>query len=154
MEKIIWSRDLELGIDIIDAQHKRIVDYKNDINGAIMSGDRESVYLVMEQLRDYTMDHFAFEEQLLEQSGYTLLDSHKQVHRRFEAKVEAMVTELGNGTDPMGVARRAKNTMKVWLIQHIKHEDQDYLPVVKKTLKKNQNWINSSLKRIFGSATV
>lgn len=151
MEKIIWSRDLELGIDIIDAQHKRIVDYIND---AILSGDRESVYLVVEQLRDYTMDHFAFEEQLLEQSGYSLVDSHKQVHRRFEEKVENMMSELSSGHDPMGVARRAKNTMKVWLIQHIKHEDRDYLPVVKKTINKNQNWINSSLKRIFGSATV
>ncbi|MAD43502.1 MAG: hypothetical protein CMI02_08310 [Oceanospirillaceae bacterium] len=151
MENIRWNTDLEIGIDVIDAQHKRLVDYINDLNKAISHGHTETVYQVMEQLRDYTMDHFAFEEELLEQAGYPLTDSHKQVHRRFEAKVEIMVSELGNGTDPMGVARRARNTMMVWLIQHIRHEDQDYAPFVKKILNKNESWVNAALKRVFGT---
>jgi hemerythrin len=37
-----------------------------------------------------------------------------------------------------------------WLIQHIKQEDVDYVPVVKKVLNKEKSWIDGALKRIFG----
>ena len=152
MDHFEWTEDLNLGIDIIDSQHKRIVDYINEINDAILSEDVTMIFDVMERLKDYTLDHFAFEEQLMEQAGYVLLDAHQQVHRRFEDKVNKLEASLLNGQDPFGVARRVRNSLMSWLIQHIKHEDVDYVPVVKKVVNKKQSWINSALKRVFGQA--
>lgn len=152
MEKFEWTQDLNIGIDVIDSQHRRIVDYINDLSDAITNGLVEEVFDVMERLRDYTFDHFAFEEQLMEQAGYPLLKSHQLVHRRFEDKVGNMYEELTNGRDPFGVARRARNSLMVWLIQHIRHEDQDYVSLVKKVVLKEQGWISGALSRIFGSA--
>ena len=34
MAHIIWSNDLSVGIEIIDSQHKRIVDYLNELDDA------------------------------------------------------------------------------------------------------------------------
>ncbi|WP_430459542.1 bacteriohemerythrin [Thalassolituus sp. LLYu03] len=152
MDKFEWTPDLNLGIDVIDSQHRRIVDYINDLSVAISQESVDQVFDVMERLRDYTLDHFAFEEQLMEQAGYPLQKSHQLVHRRFEDKVANMVEELTNGRDPFGIARRARNSLMVWLIQHIRHEDQDYVAVVKKVVLKEQGWISGALKRIFGSA--
>lgn len=152
MEKFEWTPDLNIGIDVIDSQHRRIVDYINDLSDAIANGLVEEVFDVMERLRDYTFDHFVFEEQLMEQAGYPLLKSHQLVHRRFEDKVGNMYKELTNGRDPFSIARRARNSLMVWLMQHIRHEDQDYVALVKKVVLKEQSWISGALGRIFGSA--
>ena len=150
MDNFKWSADLDLGIDVIDSQHRRIVDYINEINVAIRQQDVAMVFDVMERLKDYTLDHFAFEEQLMNQAGYVLLDAHQQVHRRFEGKVNKMEQSLLNGQDPFGIARRVRTSLMAWLIQHIKQEDVDYVPVVKKVLNKEKSWIDGALKRIFG----
>lgn len=150
MEHYDWTADLDLGIDVIDSQHRRIVDYINEINDAIAQQDVTMVFDVMERLKDYTMDHFAFEEQLLKQAGYLLMEAHQQVHRRFEDRIAKYEESLLNGHDPFGVARRIRTALMAWLIQHIKQEDADYVPVVKKVLKREQGWINGALKRIFG----
>ncbi|GGY47577.1 bacteriohemerythrin [Bacterioplanes sanyensis] len=149
MEQFVWTDDLNLGIDIIDAQHRRIVDYIAEIGQAIEQQDAALVFDVMERLKDYTLDHFSFEEQLMQKAGYVLCEAHQAKHRRFEDKVERLSDSLRQGDDPFGVARRIRNTLMAWLIQHIKHEDIDYVPVVKKVLAKEQSWISGALNRIF-----
>lgn len=84
MNNFIWTDDLDLGIDIIDSQHRQIVTYINELNSAIKNNRSEDIYTVIESVSDYTFNHFAFEEQLLERAGYVLLDAHQSVHRRFE----------------------------------------------------------------------
>ena len=152
MEKFEWTEDMNIGIEVIDSQHRRIVDYINDLSDAISKSEVEEVFDVMERLRDYTFDHFVFEEQLMEQAGYPLLQSHQMVHRRFEDKVRNMYDELTGGKDPFSVARRARTSLMVWLIQHIRHEDEDYVSTVKKIVSKEQTWITGALKRIFGAS--
>lgn len=153
MELYQWTDDLNLGIEVIDAQHRQIVHYINELTSAISSEDQAQVFAVLDQLRDYTMDHFVFEEQLMAQAQYVLHTAHQAVHRRFEEKILGMQDELRNGRDPFGVARRLRTWLMTWLIQHIRHEDVDYVPAVKKVLKREEGWINSALKRIFGSST-
>lgn len=151
MDSFKWSDSYNLGIDLIDAQHKQIVVYIDMLNDAIINGEVEKIYEVLEKMKDYTMDHFAFEEQLIQKAGYVLCDAHQKVHRRFEAKIDDFEHQIRNGADPLSVARRIRNALMTWLIQHIKHEDTDYVPVVKKYLNKETSWIGGTLKRIFGN---
>lgn len=151
MDQFEWTDDMNLGIDVIDAQHRQIVNYINALSNAIRLEDVDSVFDTMERLKDYTMDHFAFEEQLMNKAGYVLLDAHQQVHRRFEQRIEDLEEDLKVGRDPLGVARRVRITLMHWLIQHIRHEDVDYVPVVKKVLARERSWIKSTLTKIFGS---
>jgi hemerythrin len=51
MDNFKWSADLDLGIDVIDSQHRRIVDYINEINVAIRQQDVAMVFDVMERLK-------------------------------------------------------------------------------------------------------
>lgn len=152
MEKYTWTDDLNLGIDIIDSQHRQIVHYINQLTDAIGQNDSEQIFFVLERLRDYTFDHFTFEEQLLQQSGYVLYEAHQTVHRRFEEKVKQIQEDLIAGRDPFTIARKVRTWLMTWLIQHIKHEDTDYVPYVKKILKQKESWINSALKSIFGKS--
>lgn len=84
---IVWEHKLDTGIDVIDAQHRRIVDYINDLEVAKNKGDTKLVHEVIEQLIDYTQSHFGFEEAMMEEAGYTFLKPHKKVHELFISRL-------------------------------------------------------------------
>ncbi len=147
-----WQDSFDIGVDLIDGQHRRIADYINQLDDAIHENDIASVHFILELLKDYTLDHFTFEEQLMEQAGFPLLDSHIEVHRRFTGKVLEFEESLNQGHDAIGVARRVRTELMRWLIEHIRHEDRKYTEQVRKYLKKETSWVGLALKRIFGSA--
>src|SRR5690606_7427351 len=153
MEITEWTQDLNIGIEVIDSQHRRIVDYINDLTHAIIAEDQAEVADVLERLRDYTFDHFALGEQLMQKAVYELMEANQALNRRFEEKVVRMQEELQSGREPFGIARRERTALLAWLTQHIRHEDVDYVPLVKKSLKSHESWIESTLTRIFGSSS-
>lgn len=150
MDKMQWSQEWELGIESIDQQHRQIVDYINELTQAIDRNDHAQVLMVLDHLRRYTLNHFTFEEQLMAQAGFAQRIEHEAIHRHFESRVAQFQFELDSGRDAMGIARRARNTLKVWLIEHIKHEDAAYVASVDKWLKKENGWIRTAIKSIFG----
>ena len=71
-----WDESLSVGINVIDAQHKRIVQYINELATARDNGDRATIGKVLDGMIDYTVTHFAFEESLMERAGYPILREH------------------------------------------------------------------------------
>jgi len=63
---IEWTEDLNTGIQVIDSQHHRIVQYINKLYDIQNTHDRKQVEQVLDELVDYTLSHFAFEESLME----------------------------------------------------------------------------------------
>jgi len=78
-----WTSDLDTGIEVIDNQHKRIVEYINNLEHAIATNDRDEVGQVLDELADYSLSHFSFEESLLEEAGYRFIKPHKSIHDTF-----------------------------------------------------------------------
>ena len=155
MSFLTWSDDLDTGIDIIDSQHKRIVDYINDLHAATQTNDRDAVGTVIDELVDYTISHFAFEESLMEKANYAFLDPHKRVHELFIKKINGFVERHENGEDVSGELLRL---LQRWLINHIKNEDADYGEVVLRSMEQihadpnsgGGGWLGRSLKKFFG----
>ena len=145
-----WTRDLEVGITVIDDQHKRIVAFINELNDALETGNAEETNHVMEGLLNYTVTHFEFEEELQEKAGYPFLKAHRRIHEIFMKKV-ATIRERGNhGED---IAPELLKLLKAWLASHIKGEDRDYVDSVKTITEshaqEDAGWLNSALKRFF-----
>lgn len=140
-----WDSSLSVGIDIIDKQHQRIVDYINDLYAAQQSGDRDKVSSVLAGLIDYTTTHFVFEEDLMKRSGYPLFDLHKKVHDDFVTRVNRYVEDHKRGRD---VTRKLMSELQIWLTNHIKKEDKDYSPYGKKVLQ--GSWLNKALNQFIG----
>ncbi|MBT4863320.1 MAG: bacteriohemerythrin, partial [Gammaproteobacteria bacterium] len=87
MAHIEWTRDLDTGIQVIDNQHKRIVEYINKLDDAGVTSDKEQISGVLTELVDYTLSHFTFEESLMEEAGYPFVRGHKRVHQLFVKRV-------------------------------------------------------------------
>ena len=75
-----WVPEYNTGIDVIDDQHRRILDYINEIDAIDVNTDRERVKQILENIIDYTQSHFTFEESLQEEADYKYRVPHKRVH--------------------------------------------------------------------------
>jgi hemerythrin len=150
-ENLQWTPDLEIGIAVIDNQHKRIVAYINELNDAIRTGNTEETKLTLEGLLDYTITHFEFEEELQEKAGYPFLKAHQKVHQMFMKRIAKFRGRANNGED---IAQELLGVLKVWLVSHIKGDDRDYGESVREfinsTNKEHGSWLNSTLKKLFG----
>ena len=92
-----WVPEYNTGIDVIDDQHRRILDYINEIDAIDVNTDRERVKQILENIIDYTQSHFTFEESLQEEAGYKYRVPHKRVHDLFIKKLNLIVTVLSWG---------------------------------------------------------
>ncbi|PKO93289.1 MAG: hypothetical protein CVU16_05395 [Betaproteobacteria bacterium HGW-Betaproteobacteria-10] len=149
---IIWSNDLNTGIDVIDQQHKRIVDFINDLEAAQLTKNQKLIKEVVDDCVDYTLSHFAFEESLQEEAGYQYCKPHKRVHELFTRKVSEYQQRLDLGDD---VGEELHGLLTRWLVNHIKRDDADYVSAVKANMigvikekeeKKEVSWFRRFFK--------
>jgi hemerythrin len=152
MSFMVWTDELNTGIDIIDNQHRRIVDMINALHDTAKGKERDAIGNVIEELVDYTLSHFAFEESLMEEAGYQYVKPHKKVHELFIKRVSEYKMRFTAGED---IADELNNLLSRWLFNHIKHDDGAYVGAVKsqmQTVSKNKQeggWLSKALKRFF-----
>ena len=146
---VAWVSDLDTGIGVIDDQHKRLLDYINQLAGDL---DRASVGRLLADLIDYTISHFAFEEGLQIEAGYKHVMAHKAVHAKFIEHVTTFVERHNRGED---VVEDLYMMLSTWLINHIKRDDMAYVNEVKanmvdiiaeKIQKEESAWIDRYFK--------
>ncbi len=151
---ITWTADLDTGIPVIDQQHRRIVDFINDLEAAQVLGNKEQIKQVIYDCIDYTLSHFAFEESMQEEAGYPYCKPHKKVHELFTRKVAEYQQRMELGDD---IAEELHGMLARWLVNHIKRDDADYVASVRASMtpapaaapveeKKTGGW----LSRLFG----
>jgi len=127
-----WSSELEIGIPVIDSQHQRIVEYIGKVEMAHKHHSQGELIAVLDELVDYTLSHFAFEESLMEEAGYPFIKAHQKVHALFTRRVDGYHQQARAGAD---VTDELMHTLKSWLVNHIKHDDRDYGDVVRANME-------------------
>lgn len=132
MALLVWVPELDTGIDEIDRQHRRIVDYINKLYELRSTHDREGLGEVIGEMVDYTVSHFVFEESLMESAGYLFSGPHKKVHELFTRRVAEMQSRFDAGED---VAAELHGMLSRWLFNHIRNEDHGYVDSAKAYLR-------------------
>ena len=70
-------------VTLIDQQHQELVSMLNRLNDAVKNNEsREDIYRIIDDVIAFTRLHFATEEQLMIQSGYTDIEWHKDKHKQ------------------------------------------------------------------------
>ncbi|MCU7907102.1 MAG: bacteriohemerythrin [Candidatus Thiodiazotropha sp. (ex Epidulcina cf. delphinae)] len=152
MGYLVWTKDLDTGIGVIDGQHKRIVEYINKLHDARLTRDNKSIGDIIEDTIDYTMSHFSFEEALLEDAGYQFVRPHKKVHALFIRRVAEFQARYKAGED---VSEELHGLLARWLFNHIRNDDAAYVLAVKSTInsltgdKGEGGWVARSFKKFF-----
>ena len=127
MAYLTWIPELDTGISEVDKQHRRIVEYINELHDARIDGNREGVAAVLAETVDYTLSHFAFEEQLMIDAGYMFSGPHKKVHELFVRRVGEFKARFEAGED---VAEELHSMLSRWLFNHIRNDDKGFIEAV------------------------
>ncbi|MFC4621647.1 bacteriohemerythrin [Comamonas nitrativorans] len=135
MDRIVWSADLDTGIKEIDLQHRRIVTYINVLGTLRTSKNRQKQAEAIADTAQYIESHFAFEESLLEQVGYSFAGPHKKIHELFTRRITTIQERFAAGEDVVGELHKG---LSRWLLGHIRTEDRAYAETVKKYLRRTR----------------
>ena len=125
-EPIIWNESLMTGINVIDAQHKILVDMLNEANTKLTEcGGQLALEEIVRDLVSYAVYHFDTEEELMVDNHYAPenLQDHVCEHRTFSKKVTNLQHELQEGKL---ISREDLLTfLNGWLINHILKTDME-----------------------------
>ena len=118
-----WDKQFEIGVAIIDDQHREWIARVIKLGGAI--GKRKSAVEMAAALKyvvAYTQTHFAQEEAYMQKIFYPGLESQKKLHRAFEKYITEVLVDLKIGKAVLPA--QLYESMSNWIVQHIKEEDR------------------------------
>jgi len=131
LEKLIeWQPSFSVGINIIDEQHKVLIDIINKLYRALKQGKaRFELNLILNEVTDYTIFHFKFEENYFEKFDYSKKENHKKEHENFVNELNSLKERFTKG-DAV-VSFDVMNLLRNWLENHIKLIDKQYVELFK-----------------------
>ncbi len=129
---IVWGESNELGIPIIDEQHRGIVTTINSLHYLIQEElGIEALKPTLTILEQYTQIHFLTEESLMGKIGYPGIEKHVELHEELMRRTVDITKESMSNEDPVITLQ----FLRRWWIGHINTVDRKYVPYFKKILK-------------------
>lgn len=127
MPAISWTDDILIHVDIIDKQHKKLLELLNALYDAMNRGeDKEALVPTIAAMADYTFYHFMTEENLFERFEYPEAVSHKKEHRYFAKQVTEFQNRFDRGETIL--SEDILLFLKSWINNHVKISDQKLGP--------------------------
>ena len=124
-----WSDSMSVGDVHIDEQHRILIDTINQLANAEIQNDRTIIAMIIDELVNYTVFHFEYEEQLIAATHYPDLEKHRRIHRGFEKWVKELREEFTYHRRSQ-LGERLLGFLRDWLRDHILGEDQRYRPYI------------------------
>jgi hemerythrin len=127
MVNIEWNDGLSTGIELVDEQHKMLLEKLNDISNAIENQQGTDVIIkTLDFMMDYTDFHFKAEEKEMTENNYPRLDYHKRMHKEFVDTLQKMIDEYKEDGATDRLAESVNIFLFNWLVTHIKGVDGAY----------------------------
>ncbi|OPZ87850.1 MAG: Bacteriohemerythrin [Firmicutes bacterium ADurb.Bin419] len=122
---LLWTKNLEVGVDLIDSQHKKWFEKADQLFEAGRSGkSKEYIIQMFDFLDDYTKTHFKDEEKYMASINYPELAQQKQMHEAFIKKLSELRKEYETAGANLSVILSANQFIVNWLTTHISNADR------------------------------
>lgn len=131
-----------VGIEEHDREHQEILETIEAMRNTLLAKGtdttkRRVVRAALDSVVTYMRDHFAVEENLMRESAYPEYDKHKEEHRSFLKKVEAMQGKMH--VVSMMPSVESLNILCNWLHHHILESDKPLVPHLINTAMMHQS---------------
>ena len=123
---IQWRECNEVGVPIIDEQHKGIVSVVNTFYHLMGTdtNDKALSSCISDTMKNYSKLHFITEEEILEKAGYKGLEEHKKLHPDLIREIEIIELRYIKTND----IKPLLDFLKKWWLEHINVQDQLFTP--------------------------
>ena len=127
MSLLAWNDSYSVGVKTIDQQHSGLFAIVNELHGAMMKGHAKSaVGPLLDKMVKYTVQHFAYEERMMEAAKYPGLGVHRKHHADLTRQVGEFMSRYKRGDGTLTI--ELLHFLSDWLTKHIQHEDKEYGP--------------------------
>ncbi|MGO9318154.1 MAG: bacteriohemerythrin [Terracidiphilus sp.] len=127
MPFIVWTNEMSVDVKMLDNDHKRLAILINDLHEGLMAGRAiDALERIFDELVAYTRIHFANEERLLAEAGYSGAAAHKQEHEHKIEQVlimQARFISSKESADYIEILDQLKN----WLFKHMENSDKEFV---------------------------
>lgn len=113
MAKMIWKDEYSVGNELLDAQHRGLLELVNKLDSG------EPLDRVLEELAGYAEVHFRDEESVLEATDYPDLAQHKNQHNLFRAWLDRTRGAYRAGGGHAVTRRDLRAYLSVWIANHL-----------------------------------
>jgi hemerythrin len=122
MKKMKWDESFNLGIPLIDSQHRRIVDMINTLlETPVLEYSSETFSDLLCQAITYATEHFTAEEAFMEEIEYPGLAAHRLEHKEFLVRI---AEESKNAMEKRTEETDLLPFFMMWLGDHILTSDR------------------------------
>ena len=127
-----WDDSFATGVARFDNAHKVLFGMVNDLHDAMQrKRGREAIGEILNELADYTVNHFADEERAFSQTGFPEEARHKQLHAKLVDQVVDLQGRFRGGQTIL--TQDVITFLQDWLTNHIKGVDKKYGPHLTKS---------------------
>ncbi len=128
MSLLTWTKRFSVGIEEMDKQHKIIFEVINELFSSMKQGqENKNVIPLIKKLKNYTLEHFNREEEMLRAQNDPLLAWQKKEHENFIAKINEFINKLNTKSSPV-LEIEISNFLMNWWDNHITNGDKQYSP--------------------------
>jgi hemerythrin len=132
MPTIQWDESMATGVDTVDAQHKQLIAWLNDLMAAISQGRaRSEIQGLLAKLGAYSTFHFGHEEECMARYKCPAAEQNILAHKDFVVTLAALTDEFDRDGATAHLVVRVEVEMLRWLTTHIKRMDTQLLPCVR-----------------------
>jgi len=125
MAYLDWQDRFSIGIEEIDNQHKKIIEMINRLDKSRIDGNFGSeVNVVLVQLVKYSMEHFKYEEDLMQRMKFADAEKHRELHAELTEQIVVLLRRVKQGYN-INVFE-VISILKSWMIDHIRKEDRKF----------------------------
>ena len=124
MEMIIWSTEMETGIDWQDSQHRMLVEKINILQTVLKTQKNldKSMELQIKFLHNYVKEHFSDEEKEMQKYHYRNYAKHLEEHQYFIERLRDLEEKFLDQNIILITASLCYE-LNVWLKKHIMGTD-------------------------------
>ena len=156
-----FTNDCLIGISEIDEEHKKLFELITKIDTAVKSNDDpiSNAMLLINELKQYTVTHFAHEEAYMERINDPELKRQKKEHAAFIEKINSYSYADVTSASAKTIIVELLEYLSKWLMGHIlgsdiligqfKQSEKPVIPVFDDTFKTGISLIDEEHKTLF-----
>jgi hemerythrin-like metal-binding protein len=133
--RIEWTDEFKLGLPVIDAEHRELLEVCNQFLDAVNNGQAVAeLARILEKMILLTRAHFVAEERMLDRNGYPGLVVHKAEHERLLIQAEALLARYRDAAQEdeiRSLTLESASFLQTWLLDHIRTNDRPYQPFLR-----------------------
>lgn len=122
MKLIEWGDAHRIGVDIIDEQHKHMIDTVNLLYDTLGTRRTNEAKALSRQWLEELREHIDTEEKIMKENNFIDFFSHKLEHNRYYSKISNFYDDLVKGE--VIVNLEILNSFKRWFVNHLEFNDR------------------------------